>query len=255
MRKMIFVLSFLYSLNLYSQIIPYREGDLWGYCDKNKNIVLTPRFEKVGLFNFGYAWFKENGKFGYIDEDLKIVIPAQFDEAQDFDFNYDYTNPKTFAYVLKGSDKFYINSKGEKVEPSYTVIEEPGQDIYTGQTIPYDKTKTTYDFVERLRDKDLYLVKLKNKWGVVNRNSEQIIPVVYDMISSDKSNYQLKGYTIERLIIKKDKYFGIFDLDGKQLINFKYKRISLIFDDTYAITTSSGKEGFININGIEYFKD
>jgi hypothetical protein len=43
-------------------LIPYRSGKLWGYCDKDKKIKIKPDYDNVSFFNeFGLAQvFKEN---------------------------------------------------------------------------------------------------------------------------------------------------------------------------------------------------
>ena len=36
-------------------LIPYRKGDKWGFCDKDKNIVIECKYEDVELFSNGCA--------------------------------------------------------------------------------------------------------------------------------------------------------------------------------------------------------
>lgn len=54
MRKILFLLSFIVlGLEIQAQVnvIPYRKGDKWGYCDKNKKILLEPKYEAVTFFD------------------------------------------------------------------------------------------------------------------------------------------------------------------------------------------------------------
>lgn len=52
-------------------------GDLWGYIDKNGNMVIAPRFESAGGFHSGLAEvgvdFVHGGRWGYIDRTGKYV--------------------------------------------------------------------------------------------------------------------------------------------------------------------------------------
>jgi hypothetical protein len=32
------------------ELIPYREGDRWGFCDRNKKIVIPIKYDGVGVF-------------------------------------------------------------------------------------------------------------------------------------------------------------------------------------------------------------
>jgi hypothetical protein len=36
-------------------LIPYRKGELWGYCDSTKRVVIEPRYKSVDLFSEGLA--------------------------------------------------------------------------------------------------------------------------------------------------------------------------------------------------------
>jgi hypothetical protein len=48
-------------------LIPYRKGDKWGYCDRNKKIVIPIQYDGAMPFNEGLARVKVKGKWGYID--------------------------------------------------------------------------------------------------------------------------------------------------------------------------------------------
>ncbi len=48
----IFCVSSIFAQN-YPELIPYKKGELWGYCDSNKIVKITPRFK-------GLSFFKEN---------------------------------------------------------------------------------------------------------------------------------------------------------------------------------------------------
>ena len=62
-------------------LIPYRKGDKWGFCDRNKKIVIPIQYDKAGLFNEGLAPVKVNDKCGFIDTKGNMVIPAVYDDV------------------------------------------------------------------------------------------------------------------------------------------------------------------------------
>ena len=82
----------------------------------------------------------------------------------------------------------------------------------------------------RLMDKDsgLYLVKQDNKYGVLDVNGNVKIYPENDQIGIDtskftKNNIKNKYILANNLIpVKKDKYWALFDKNGKQLTEFKY---------------------------------
>lgn len=100
----------------YSQtLIPYRSGELWGYCTPDKKIVIPPKYEHAEWFSEGvaavaYGCDKDcydlyDGKWGYIDEKGNEVLPLRYDIAYSF--------KKGAAWVQIDGFWQKINKKGE----------------------------------------------------------------------------------------------------------------------------------------------
>jgi hypothetical protein len=99
------------------KLIPYRSGELWGYCTPDKKIVIEPQFEFASWFYEGLARVANHcdydcydvydGKWGYIDTKGNIVIPIEYDDGFDF--------VKGFTYVRKDTTWYKINKKGKVV--------------------------------------------------------------------------------------------------------------------------------------------
>lgn len=70
-------------------LIPYRKGNKWGFCNRKKEIVIACVYDKVGQFSeglaaisIGFAFsFRDNniGKLGFIDTKGDIVIPMTYE--------------------------------------------------------------------------------------------------------------------------------------------------------------------------------
>lgn len=82
----ILILSFLFcsSINsLFAQqekLVPYLKGENWGFSNVKKEIIIEPKFEKVGWFNlYGVAAFEDNNKIGFINRTGEIIINAKYD--------------------------------------------------------------------------------------------------------------------------------------------------------------------------------
>ena len=61
-------------------LIPYRKGDKWGFCDKDKNIVIECKYDEVGMFYEGFSKVKLNKSYGIINELGKEIIPIKYDD-------------------------------------------------------------------------------------------------------------------------------------------------------------------------------
>lgn len=98
-------------------LIPYRSGELWGYCTPDKKIVIKPKYEIAQWFQGGYAVVAGNcesdcydsydGKWGLIDEKGNEVLPLKYENLY---------NVKGKIYFQKGEDTFAeLNPKGQEI--------------------------------------------------------------------------------------------------------------------------------------------
>ena len=63
-------------------LIPFRKGNLWGYSDSTKKIIIEPQYESVEFFEFGRAVVKKKGKFGVIDVSGRTVVSYFYKELE-----------------------------------------------------------------------------------------------------------------------------------------------------------------------------
>ncbi len=101
-------------LSYAQELIPYRYGELWGYCTPDKKIVIKPQYNRVRWFSEGLAavsnqcrdcYDNYDGKWGYIDKSGKIIIPIEYNSASNF--------VNDTAIVVKGDSLFCINKNGK----------------------------------------------------------------------------------------------------------------------------------------------
>ncbi|MGB9694130.1 MAG: WG repeat-containing protein, partial [Fervidobacterium sp.] len=59
-------------------LIPYRVGKKWGFCDKDKKIIVEPVYREAHLFSEGLALVNLDGKFGYINDKGEMVIEPSY---------------------------------------------------------------------------------------------------------------------------------------------------------------------------------
>ncbi|MEO0233878.1 MAG: WG repeat-containing protein [candidate division WOR-3 bacterium] len=148
---------FLFAQNLPEppEFIPYRKGDKWGFCDRNKKIVIECKYDGALPFSEGLAAVKLNGKWGYIDKTGKEVIAPEFDLVRNFS--------EGFAAVEQNGIWGYINKKGKIIIPMK----------YVG----------TWSFSEGLavvqKNGELY-----DKYGYIDKNGKEVIPVKYERASN-----------------------------------------------------------------------
>ena len=123
--------------------IPYGGG----FCDRNKRIIIEPRYDHVGRFSEGLAAVKTNGKWGFIDQGGKEVVPLKYDDAWQFN--------EGLAAVSLDRKWGFVNASGHEVGP-----------------LKYD---VVHNFTEGLA-----LVELNLKMGYIDMTAKEVVPLMYD---------------------------------------------------------------------------
>src|ERR1051325_7442430 len=71
-------------------LIPYRKGNLWGYCDSTEKMVIEPRFKSAELFSDGLAYVEYNDSLhGFIDSlgNIKLLFTRKISIHDPFSCN------------------------------------------------------------------------------------------------------------------------------------------------------------------------
>jgi hypothetical protein len=144
-------------------LIPYRKGELWGYADSTKKIIIEPKYKKVGYFSDGMADVVLNDSSGgFIDSAGKIV------------FTYDPRN-NSFENLFCGririydfkSGKFgYVNRQGRVVIPLVfdLINEEQSNDFLGGYAVVTKERKFGRGYSG------------KDKYGIIDTNGKFVFP-------------------------------------------------------------------------------
>ena len=85
------------------------------------------------------------------------------------------------------------------------------------------KEKKNYERFSRIT-KELIKVKKGDYYGIINRDDEPILPLIYDKIWP-RSNEYFEVYRVNKM--------GIFDFDGNEIIPPKYEKIRMVMVNGY----------------------
>ncbi|TWV97470.1 WG repeat-containing protein [Chitinophaga pinensis] len=92
-----------------------KDGIKFGYVNKKKKIVITPRFFAAYNFREGLAAVREAGLYGYINTRGHYVIPPRFTQALPF--------REGLARVYENHEIFYIDKTGRKASDNTKELE------------------------------------------------------------------------------------------------------------------------------------
>jgi hypothetical protein len=215
------------SLNLVKQ------GDKWGFIDRNAKIVILPQFEEAGSFYQGLAKVKINNSWGYIDETGKIIIPPQFEDAGDF---YQGLAPiqvkDLWGYISKtgkiiiqpqfngaenlidGLAQVYVYAQDTiaKIDDEYILSPVSLENIKRGLIDSSGRTIIEPQF-NLIMEFEGGIAKIKNedKWGLINKNGHLIISPQFDGIIPFYNGL---------MFVKKDKIWSLIDTAGPHYWTF-----------------------------------
>ena len=275
-KNLILVLFLAFTLPVFAQdpdmfLIPYRQGDLWGYAGHDKNIVIKPEYEEANLFYGGFAVVKKGGKYGYINAQGKVVIPIKYFAAKHFRVGFygsdTKPNPKDKAPVVQKTVLFAgaaplangyeicIDTKGIQLakcpaisENSVTEINKPDSVIVVSNysTIQksdlFDKITGDYKIIAGA-DETYYIATRNNNYGVFNNKFDVIVPFEYSMI--EKMNIGAMVY----LKAEKAGLKGILFGTGSPYLaveNTRIQNVAAANGSNYFIFTKDGKTGLKN---------
>jgi hypothetical protein len=276
------LLGMIYMPAVYSQetdisnlpdLIPFRKGKKWGFCDRNKKIIIPVKYDTVSFFSNG--------------------------------FSYQGASSDTLALVKQRGKEFWINTSGKEI--AYTAKERDGERLEETRIGYYERSvfmdpatgkkgfiivssndtvlPARYEDVDYESSPNYYVtVKENGKWGVIKAKTQQwLILPAYDKISrhfetaDDTSEIYIvqKGsvrglfindtlllpvkytdivvrnwYDWKLIITKDEKGAAMLDLAGKSLTNVPYEHLEIISGDLIH-AKRNGKWGLVTKKGKE----
>ena len=227
------------SMMVLPELIPYRKGDLWGYCDKDKNMKIPCQYSYAELFDtFGLAKVylpntsveNYNNTAGLIDTNGNVVVPFIHDNNKFY-----YT---IFPYDGKSQTKFGLY-EAKKWKDYIIVIN------YPTLMCESELNKIPEVFIN---------VNYSNKIEVYNRNGDNIFG---DSIEVLTFYSDFRCNSIKYLVTRKDRKskFRIRDIHGTALCDAIFDEIKPFNDSLFigkkdefgwAVYSLSGKFFFDN---------
>lgn len=278
-RLILFVLLFWGNFSVFAQsnvLIPFRKGDLWGYADTNKVIVIPPTYHSTDLFRFNRGRIRMDSLYGYINKKGEKVINPQFLDARGFENGFGGTvanvkinsNDVNFSNIDSMGNSCKIMRPGcgtkDTAELMGLRIIEEGKvgfvfkKVYRG-ALGELKIPVQYEDIKDNRMGLLY-AKKDGKWGMINEKNETILPFEYDNIMASTTFYAHQGG-----ILVKDGLFGFVDTKGNILISPKYAEFNfweMAMENTFyprykiaKVKNKEGKFGYVDMKGQEFWED
>lgn len=131
-------------------LAPFSLRKKWGFINREDEIVIQPAYEEVQPFVMGLSLVKQKGKYGIINKANEFVLPCRYDSVKRL--------PSGFFELINDNLRGLANREGVlQYDPKYTL--------------------------QVLTD-DYVLVERNGKYGVLTKNGMNVIPTMYDYIST-----------------------------------------------------------------------
>lgn len=259
-------------------LIPYREGDKWGYCDRNKTIVIPPIYDRVDNIDNQkeYLVVNLNGQLGVINRKGNKILPFIYtsviynSELNNFTVSKDKQNygvvdnknttllPFEFKTILV-IDGYYIVEKIIKDKIRQAILTKNGEIIYDYKFS---------NFRPLLNSQNLFIasndVKIKNALsilfsgeypnfidGIVDYSGRPILPFSYDILQKFELNnntYLMKAKKLKPDGADDGKNVGLLDKNASFVIPCEYDDIenSEAYNN-FIVVRNNDKRGVINL--------
>lgn len=220
----------------------------YGLIDKQRNFIVKPKFDKIGVFKEGLAYACVNKKCGFINENGEFVIKPQIRE-----FKYHSPEFKNGVAVVDGSQHPWasiINKKGEYLLKDVAYVDS----MYQNNLIKFN-----------LNGKNGYIntqgeIVIKPQFKMANEFKEGLAPVrneddIYYGFINEKGQMVIKpqfmysyGFSEGLASVNIGSKWGFIDKTGKVVIKPTFDGGNW-FNNGTAIAEQNGKKGFINKKG------
>ena len=277
-----------------------------GAINRKGETIISFIYDDVDYFYAsGLAIVKKDGKFGFINSIGKEVIPLIYEEVdqsmvdetvivskdnkwaffsnigkQLTEFQFDkvidipVSNEKLHysTYFKGGLALVYLENKPQLINKNMQVI------------VPIGK----YDYIESLNKNGFGIVAKNNKFGIINNEGIEVVPLEYDKIEHPKrysnilelfvleknrtlqildenikpikqnilsyewDKIDLDDYYLDVLLLKDNQNnFGILDETGRTIIPFEFEELRAFDGKETSIAKKNGKYGIINLQNQE----
>lgn len=196
------------------KLIPVKQGDYWGYIDKDGKFAVNPQFKTAYTFSEDLALVQNTeGKYGFIDMKGKLVISPVYKSALCFS--------EGLAAVVKENQKIeYIDNTGNTVL-TLDANMETAQNFHDG----------------------FAMVEINGKKSFIDRTGKIVFGCPFEYVY-DFHN----GFALIAMKIKDQTKYGFIDKSGRIAINPTYDDASPFFENIASVKTD-GKYGFIDNTG------
>ncbi len=246
------------------------------YSNSNSYEVLLNMNNNYGLFNLNeLRWSipmeyedlndlgnnlysaKKNGKWGVVDDNNSVIVPFEWSQISNISGldNYIIVTSNEYPNRFKGVYSLVerklaipcIYSSLYKIDrQNYFLVNKDSKSNIIDINNIQRFSKWYDEITVPSRGRSYYIVKIDNKFGVIDDNEKEIIPVEYTEFATYP--YSDGSY----LARNKEGKYGFILIDGRVTLPFEYDNLTRRYNDN-VVSVQNGKCGLVQVNaGVPY---
>ena len=227
-------------------LIPFTKDSKWGYMNKDRKVIIQPKFQEVELFKEDYAFVKIGDKRGVINKKGNYIISPNHDLEYGMPFFEGLIPAKDPKTGLTG----YMDKKGQwQIKPQFNrgyyfskgvtavVIDNGKNWVFInkeGKALSKPRVYAPSDHF----DFGMHVFRTYTGQGLINSYGKEVLPPLYTEVNIMKSNL---------IHIREGQESGFVDSTGKVILPAKYSFEGA--DKGYIAVTLDKKGGVIDSTG------
>lgn len=239
-----------------------KQGNKYGVVDQFGQSLVEPRFDKLGDFKNGYAYYIEAGSYGFVSR-LGVQHKAEFEWVSDFD--------SSGIAIYKEEARYgIIHTSGKRLlEPAYDQVLKARNGIFvvvSGSSYGFFSTAgcfispVMYDFAKdktagHYTDGTFFKLIRNREQALMNGNGQVLIPFG----TYTELNFFSGSLMRVKKAVKGEGRYGYIDRRYSPVVPFKYERAGDFADslaiaelkDGYLLIDTKGTELLVSENAIE----
>lgn len=232
----------------YPAIIPFRDGEKWGYCTRDKDFIVQPKYHQASPFVGGIARVQLNEKYGLIDKTGTEIIPVVCDYIGNYD-DHVLLNEDNSCSIQKEGKYGLISTQGvilaeiiynSEAEAAAVAFEKGWRGAVLVDEFPnIDSAVLEQIHAMKKAEKGIHRFRNNQHWGLITEKGAFLLKATYDAIDELEN---------EHFPFQQDGKWGLLDVEGKVVLPAVYAT-ARGFSDGQAACQVDGLWGAVNLSG------
>ncbi|WP_052594263.1 WG repeat-containing protein [Aureispira sp. CCB-QB1] len=232
----------------YPAIIPFRQGEKWGYCTRDKDFIITPQYDQAAPFVGTIARVMLGDKYGLIDKTGSIVVPIVCDFIGN-EYDHSLLNEDNSCTIIKDEKYGLVSTDGviwaemiyNSEEEAFHAAAERG---WKGGIVEDDFPEIEATVLNQIHavkkiQKGILRFRQNDKWGLMTEKGVLLLTPTYDEIEDLENDYWP---------FREGDKWGLLDLEGNIVLPAQYDA-ARGFSNGQAACQKDGLWGAVNLSG------